>query len=177
MSWSGINQHRQEYPEKKVLWASPNEVVVSVLWLSASFCLSFLVKPKFLVRKAGNVTDCCTHPNVINHSICTEREITLGWVCVLSLKFTQQSILPKQFCHRKILKIFTWGWKGIIQYVQEHHEKNMSVSNPKGSDSPNSLFPCLILFKLFKEIFIFNEQGLEWYALLHTGPVQDCFKP
>ena len=58
------------------------------------------------MKKSGNVMVCCTHPNVINHTICTKGEVTLGLVCALSLNSTKQFILPKQFFlqknHKKI---------------------------------------------------------------------------
>ena len=52
--------------------------------------------------------------------------------------------------------------------MQEHPEKKMSLSNPKWSDSLNFLAFCPILFKLFIDALIFNEQDQEWYGLLYT---------
>ena len=74
----------------------------------------------------------------------------------------------------KIVKRFTWGWNWIIQYKQEHPEKKLLLSNPKWSDSLNSLVFCSILFKLFYDTLISNEKGKEYYGPLHTP---QCDKP
>jgi len=62
----------------------------SIFWLSVQLCSSFSMASRFLMRKAGNVMDCCSHPNVVNNAACTYGEVTLKWFCVFSLSSTQQ---------------------------------------------------------------------------------------
>ena len=56
----------------------------------------------------------------------------------------------------------------IIQYIQEHPEKKMLLSNSKWSDSPNFSAFSPILLKLFNDSLISNEKGWQWYGLLHA---------
>ena len=57
---------------------TPNKVTVLIFRLSASFCSSFSIAPSFLMGKAGNVTDHCTHSNVINHVVCSRERSHLS---------------------------------------------------------------------------------------------------
>ena len=98
----------------------------------------------------------------------------LGRLCVSSLFSTQQFIVLKKFCCRNIQEKFTWGWKGIIQYMQEPPEKKMSLSNSKWSDSFHFSVFWPTSFKLFNNTLTSDEQGLEWYELLLTP---QCDKP
>ena len=104
------------------------ELTVLILRISSSFSSSFSAKFWFPMKKAENVTDCCTLPNVINHgifpTIFPKREVPIEWVCALGLHFAQQSIVPKQFWPKKNPKKVMLGWKKAMQYMQEHHEIN-----------------------------------------------------
>ena len=80
---------------------TPNKVTVLIFRLSASFCSIFSMAPSFLMGKTGNVTDHCTHPNVINHVVCSQGKVTLERFCVFRLFFSQQLIVSVQFCPRE----------------------------------------------------------------------------
>ena len=76
-------------------------MTVSIFRLSGLLSSSFSMTPWFPTSKAGKNRDCCSHPNVINHAICTEAEVALEWFSVFRQFSCQQSIVHMQFCPRK----------------------------------------------------------------------------
>ena len=98
IGWSGTSKGIRN---KGCCRTTPNKVTVLIFRLSASFSSSFLMASSILMGKAGNVMDHCTHPNVINHVVCSQGGVTLERFCVFRLFFGQQLIVSEQFCPRE----------------------------------------------------------------------------
>ena len=115
-SWNGINQYRQEHSEQKVLLSNPKW---SENLNSLAFC-PVLFKPfkeSLILDVKG--WECYKLLHTPQCDKPCHLHIERGRTCVFSLYFTPQSIVPKQFCLRRILKKCTWSWNWIIQYMQK----------------------------------------------------------